>query len=399
MSNTTVHRTPIDRESLFEKLEAIASTIENGREEAEETKRISPSVVDALKEAGFLRMSLPESYGGLELDPVTLFQVVERISRIDSSVGWEVTIANSIAQIASKLPADGSDLMFGSNRDAVGCGSLNSVGKAVTEGDGYRLTAQSPFNSGCRFSDWCLMQGKVERPGASGDVEPEILAFFCPMKEAEVIDNWDVVGMRGTASNDVRVENVFVPKTLTFPVAALGQPSSNPHYQGPLFKMPLCHQVPIAFAPILGALGAALDWVSDLAQNKTPIFASSKLRHRSIAQINFGKALGRYRAARALLETTLERYWRQVEAGETVTAEGKAEIYLAGVQAVELITEGIRQVASAAGTSWIRKGNPVEQALRNTEVLRHHAYGSESRFGTVSQVHWDLEPDFGYISI
>ena len=399
MSTAAIGEAPVSRETLFESLEAILPVLDRGREEAEETRRISPTVVAALKEGGFLRLSLPRTYGGLEADPVTIFQLVERISRVDSSVGWEVTIANSIAQISAKLPAEGTDLMFGGDRDALACGSLNSVGRAVVDSDGYRLTSQSPFNSGCRFSDWCLMQGKVELPGEPERDEPEILAMFCPIGEADIVDNWDVIGMRGTASNDVRVEGVFVPKELTFPVAALGQPSANPHYQGTVFRMPLCHQVPIAFAPLLGALRAALDWATDVARNKTPIFSSSKLRHRSIAQINFGKALGRYQAAYSLIETTLERYWEQVSGGATVTAEGKAEIYLSGVQAVELITEGIRQVASVAGTSWIRRGNPIERALRDIEVLRHHAYGNESRFGTVAQVHWDLEPDFPYINI
>lgn len=399
MAATTITETPVTPEILCERLEAIRPVIEGGRDEAEESGRITEPVVEALKDAGFLRMALPRSYGGLETDPVTVFRIVEKISRIDCSVGWEVTIANALAQIAAKLPEDGTDAIFGADRDAIGCGSLNSMGKAVPDGDGYRLTAQAPFNSGCRFADWCMMQGEVERPGEPEDAEPEIRAFFCRMAQAEVIDNWDVVGMRGTASNDVRVEDVFVPTTLTFPVTALGEPSLNPHFQGPAFLMPLCHQVPIAFTTLLGSLGAALEWVSDLAQNKTPIFTSSKLRHRPIAQIDFGKALGRYRAAFVLIETTMEKHWERVSQGGSVDAAGREEIYLAGVQAVELITEGVRFLASVAGTSWIRKDNPLERALRDVEVLRHHAYCNESRFGTVTQSHWGLEPDFPYINL
>ncbi|MDA1314712.1 MAG: hypothetical protein O2968_15365 [Acidobacteria bacterium] len=85
----------------------------------------------------------------------------------------------------------------------------------------------------------------------------------------------------------------------------MGKPSQDPLSQGDLYRVPVCHNVPLAFVPVLGSLAAALEWISNLAQNKTPIVASSKLRHRSIAQINYGKALGRYKASCVLIETSL----------------------------------------------------------------------------------------------
>ena len=290
--------------------------------------------------------------------------------------------------------------MFGADSNTLACGSLNSVGKAVPVDGGYRFTSRSPFNSGCRFSDWCLMQGEVQRNEPAGDGKPELIGLFCPLKDAEIIDNWDVVGMRGTASNDVRVEDLVIPKALTFSLEALGKPSVNPHYGGDLYRSPVCTLVlSTGLAPVLGTLGAALDWVSDLAQNKTPFSSSSKLRARSIAQINYGKALGLYRASYVLIENTIERVWSKICAGETASKEDKADLFLASAQAADMISEGIRRAAAVAGTTWIRKGNPVERAVRDIEVMRHHAYVSESRFGTVAQVYWGLEPDFSFITI
>ena len=390
---------PVTLETLLDRLERITPIIEKHRDEAEQQGRLSDPVVEALKEAGFLRLYLPRSYGGLEVDPVTLFRLTERISRLDSAVGWQIGISNSTVFITSCLSEAGTDGIFGTDSNALVCGSLNSMGKALPEGDGYRFSSRAPFNSGCRFSDWCLMQGQIQRDDAPSDAEPETIALFCPMKEAEIIDNWDVIGMCGTASNDVRVEGLAVPEVLTFPLERLGTPAQNPHFQGDLYRMPVCHNVPLVFVPVLGALGAALDWVSDLAQNKTPIFTSSKLRHRSIAQINYGKALGRYRASYVLIETSQRRIWSQAATGQTITSEDKADLYLSAVQAMEMITDGIRLAASVAGTSGIRKGNPLERALRDVEVLRHHGYVNEGRYGTVAQVHWGLEPDFRFISI
>ncbi len=390
---------PVTTETLLGRLEEIKPIIEKHRDEAEENGRLSGPVAEALKEAGFLRLYVARSYGGLEIDPITFFRVTERISRLDASVGWLIANGNALAYITSHLSEAGTDAIFGSDPNATVCGSLNSMGKAIAENGGYRFSSQAPFNTGCSFADWCMMQGQVHRDDAPSDAEPEMIALFCPMKDAEIIDNWDVIGMRATASNDVRVKDALVPESLTFPLETLGKPRKNPHFQGDLYRMPVSHNVPIHLLPVLGALRAALDWVSDLAQNKTPIFTSSKLRHRSIAQINYAKALGRYRASYALLEASLRSVWEKVRAGQAVTSEDKAEFFLSGAQANEMIADGIRLAASVAGTSWIRKGNPLERAMRDIEVLHQHAYMNESRFGTVAQVLWGLEPDFGFISI
>ena len=378
----------------------ITPVLERHRDEAEETARLSDPAVEALKEAGFLRLYLPRSFGGLEVDPLTHFRIAERVARVDYAASWEMGIANSMAFIAQYLPEEGTETMFGAGPNALACGSLNSVGKAFPVEGGYRFTSRAPFNSGCRFSDWCLMQGQVQRNKTGDDEEPELIGLFCPLKDAEIIDNWDVVGMRGTASNDVRVEDLIVPKAQTFSLEALGKPSPNPHYRGDLYRSPVCTLVPsTGLGPVLGTLGAAIDWVSDLAQNKTPFSSSTKLRERSIAQINYGKALGLYRASYVLLETTIERVWSKICAGETASTEDKADFFLAGAQAADMISEGIRHAASVAGTTWIRKGNPVERAVRDIEVMRHHAYVNENRFGTVAQAYWGLEPDFFFISI
>jgi 3-hydroxy-9,10-secoandrosta-1,3,5(10)-triene-9,17-dione monooxygenase len=309
-------------------------------------------------------------------------------------------IVNSFAFVASYLPEEGTAMMFGSELNALACGTLNSIGKASPVDGGYRFSSRAPFNSGSRFSEWCLMQGEVQREETGEDEEPELIGLFCPLKDAEIIDNWDVSGLRGTASNDVQVNDLLIPSALTFSLKALGQLSTNPHYSGALYRMPLCNLAPsTGVAPGLGALRAALDWVSDLAQNKTPFASSSKLRERSIAQINYGKALGLYRASYASVDTAIERVWSKVSSGGTATAEDRADFFLASAQALDMIAEGVKLTASVAGSTWIRKGNPVERAIRDVEVLRNHAYLCESRFGTATQVYWGLDPDFAFATI
>jgi alkylation response protein AidB-like acyl-CoA dehydrogenase len=400
MATATVTEPQITFETLLGRLEEITPIIEKHRDEAEESLRLSEPVVTAMKEAGLFRLYLPRSLGGLEVDPVTHFRISERVARIDCAASWVMGIANSFAFVASYLQDEGTAMMFGSDPNALACGTLNSIGKASPVDGGYRFSSRAPFNSGSRFSDWCLMQGEVQRDAPKEDAEPHLIGLFCPLKDAEIIDNWDVSGLRGTASNDIQVNDLLIPSALTFSLETLGQPSTNPHYGGALYRMPVCNLPPsTGVPPGLGALREALDWVSDLAQNKTPFASSSKLRERSIAQINYGKALGLYRASYALTETTIERVWSKVVSGEAASAEDKADFFLPAAQASNMIAEGVKLTASVAGSTWIRKGNPVERAVRDVEVLRNHAYLCESRFGTATQVYWGLDPDFAFITI
>ena len=55
--------------------------------------------------------------------------------------------------------------------------------------------------------------------------------------------------------------------------------------------------------------------------------------------------------------------------------------------------------SGAPGTTRVHKGNPVKRAVRDIQVMQYYAYLNESRFGTVAQVYWGLEPDFSFISV
>jgi len=203
---------PTSLDALLEQLEHIRPVIESDRDAAEQQGRLTSEIIEALKQAGFLRIYLPRHYGGLELDPPTFFRLTERLSRIDSAVGWQMGIYNQITHIsAARLSREVTDGLFLDDPNVLLCGSLNSVGKAIPEGDGYRFTSQAPFNSGCHFADYCLMQGQVQRELSPEGTPPELIALCCPIKDVEIVDNWDVVGMRGSGSNDVRVTRLYVP--------------------------------------------------------------------------------------------------------------------------------------------------------------------------------------------
>jgi alkylation response protein AidB-like acyl-CoA dehydrogenase len=386
--------------TLIEAAQRIAPVIREHNEEAERERRLSPPVLAALHEAGLLRMCTPRSLGGLEVDPITRAVVIEEISGYDSAAGW--TLANPLdwAYLCARLPDEGAEEIYGRGANVVIAAQFGRPMQAAPTQGGYRITGRAPFVSNCHDANWIatsamVMASDQTRPGGEG--EPELVMVYLPRENCQVIDTWYVMGMRGTGSNDVTVTDVFVPATRTFPIVPEFTPGS--HYQGPLYRFPIIGTVASNLPPLLLAVARrAIDEVAALAQDKVPVARSTPLRERPLAQAKLAQAEGVLRAGRLLLYDTLSEAWQAVLARETFPLRQKADLLLAMTHAVNSAVAAVELVYSVAGTSGIYTRNPLERYFRDVQVLRHHAFGAETRYETVGQVYLGLPPDFPFVA-
>jgi alkylation response protein AidB-like acyl-CoA dehydrogenase len=201
------------------------------------------------------------------------------------------------------------------------------------------------------------------------------------------------MGMRGTGSNDVAVNEVFVPTARTFPFVPEFTPGS--HYQGPLYRFPLIGIVASNLPPLLLAVARrAIEEVSALAQGKVPVASSTSLRGRASAQSKLAQAEAALRSGRVFLYDTLGEAWDAAVAGEALSLRQKADVLLAMTHAVSSAVKTVELMYSIAGTSGIYTRSPLERYFRDVQVLRHHAFAAETRYETVGQVYLGLPPDF-----
>jgi indole-3-acetate monooxygenase len=380
--------------TLIEAARRIAPVIREHNQEAERERRLSPPVLAALHEAGLLRMCTPRSLGGLEADPLTRALVIEEVSGHDSAAGWSLANPLDWAYLCARLPDEGAEEIYGRGADIVIAAQFGRPMQAVRVQDGYRITGRAPFVSNCHDANWiattaAVMAGDQSRP----EGEPDAVMAYLPRDSCEVIDTWHVMGMRGTGSNDVAVTDVFVPRARTFPFVPEFTPGS--HYQGPLYRFPLIGIVATSLPPLVLAVARrAIEEVSALAQGKVPVAASTSLRERSSAQAKLAQAEAVLRAGRALLYDTLSDTWQATLAGETFSLTQKADVLLAMTHAMSSAVKAVELMYSVAGTSGIYTRNPLERYFRDAQVLRHHAFGAETRYETVGQVYLGLPPDF-----
>jgi alkylation response protein AidB-like acyl-CoA dehydrogenase len=363
-------------------------------DEGERQRRLPKKALRALAEAGLQRMFLPKSLGGHEVDPVTCARVVEELARFDPTAAWALQ-ANSGCWWASRLPDEGAQEIYGSNPDAIMAAAFHPPQQAIDAPGGYRLTGRAPLASNVHDSEWLMLTAMVMQGGAPkmlGDA-PEMVALILRTSEVEIVDTWHTLGMRGTDSNDVAVNDVFVPRARTFPLTPDFTPGK--HFQGPLYRFPGAAETQIIVAPVLLALAReSIHEFMRLAGGKTPLGSMKLLRDRAGVQASVARAEGRLRSARALFYEAAERAWDLTVTGQPLTLEQKADMMLAGVHAAESAWHVVDQMHRLAGTSGIYTRSRLERCLRDALTARHHGFVSESKYETVGEVFLGVPPEF-----
>jgi alkylation response protein AidB-like acyl-CoA dehydrogenase len=341
------------------------------------TRRVPASVVRALQDADVFRLMAPVEIGGREVDPGTFFNVVETASYADGSVGWCAMIGGCYATFAGLLPLQGAHDIYG-DPEAISAGAFRPDGVAVEVDGGFRVTGRWPLASGSSHANWYVGGCVVRRDGEpvigpTGD--PLVGEFFFPAAVTEIIDTWDSTGLRGTASHDYAVTDVFVPGSHTM---WFQEP---PAIDRPLYRMP-----PVAmFATFIGAvpLGIArhaIDEFVRLADAKTPQRSTSVLADKPIAQDRLGRAHVLVAAGRHYLTETLNDLWSRVRAGHAPTMADRGPLWLAATHAAHSAVEAIELVYIAAGASSVYASSPLDRCLRDARTAAQHICTQELHF-------------------
>ena len=332
----------------------------------------------------------------METDPITRALIVEEISRHDSAAGWTLENPLDWAFLCARLPNEGAEEIYSRGADILIAAQFGRPLNATSTEGGYRISGRAPFVSNCYDADWISSTALVDVDQHS-EGEPVTVMVYSPRENCEIIDTWDVMGMRGTGSNDISVTDVYVPKSRTFPMVPEFEPGS--HYQGPLYRLPFVGAAATGIpTPMLGVARRALDEVTELALNKTPVAASGLLKERSSAQVQLGKAEAVLRSGRALLLDTVSEAWQRSVDGETHSLKQKADLLLAMTHAMSSAVQAVELACSIAGTTAFRATSPLERCFRDVQTMKHHVFASEARYGTFGQVYLGVPPDFPVVA-
>ena len=390
---------PMDaaEDALLERAHEVEAVIGEHRAWQEENRRMAPEVFEALRAAGLWSIFKPVALGGWECHPVTGLKIFEEITRIEPAVGWAVANQSGIETFGAMLPEEGAKEVYG-DPDRPVAGAWFPPGQATPVEGGYRVTGRWAFASTCHYAQYLTGMTVVVddgEPRTGPDGSPVMMIVFFPPEEAEIIDTWHTIGMRGTGSHDISVREIFVPDRHAWIMEPLGVDRSGP------FKGPLYGAFPWVSISCLGSVGlgigqAAIDELIGLAGEKTPSYTDRSLRNREVAQANVARAQATIAAARAYLHQAVNGVHRTAQAGRKPTLEEGVQVQLATCNALEAGSRVVNLVHDTAGTSGIRKERRFEQLYRDGRTISQHAFASLSRYESCGKVLFGLQSDWGF---
>jgi len=259
-------------------LDEVLLTVERRREEFSAQKSVPMDVIEAFKKAGVYRAATPRRFGGDALPPSEFLRIVERISQVDASAGWVASFGSAVYLAA--LPLETQAALYSGGPDVVFAGGLFPVQKVERVDGGWNVSGEWKFSSGCRGADLI----GVGLAGGEGTQGKPLTALLRP-EQVEIVENWDVVGLQGTGSNDLRVHGQFVPDEWTF--IRGGEPTVDE----PLYRYPsIAYAAQVLAAVNLGTGRAALDYAIRTGSGRAGITGAPKLADRAYYRIELAKA-------------------------------------------------------------------------------------------------------------
>lgn len=362
--------TPDTVARLLRALDDVCDAVRAQALDAERRAALSEEIVDWLIAHGLFRLWIPQSYDGFELTLPEALAIYETAARIDGSFGWAVMIGAGGGLFAAYLEPGAAREIYGP-RSAVIAGSGAPHGRAERVPGGYRVSGRWRYASGApyatTFTANCVITTGGE-PVRGADGEPLVRAMSFPRADVDIIEAWDTTGMRGTASHDFSVDDVFVPERRTFSVF-----TDMPRKRGPLYGLPfdLLTELPLA-AVALGIASHALDAFAALAAAKRPYGSSRMLAEDAVVRAAFARGRAVWRLAERGIFDLAESAWRCAADGRKPTAAELADITAACAHGVASLRAATEELVALAGMTGVERDSELARASRDLATLAAH---------------------------
>src|SRR5712671_5285181 len=395
-SRATADSAPTD---YLSRVQEIAPTLAAAAEEIDRRRELPEAIVEALIGRGLFRLLLPHSLDGAELLPAQYVPIIEELAKTDASTAWCLNQNSGCSMTAALLSPDIAREIFGGPRGILAWGP--GPGEARVAPGGYRVTAKWSFASGSQHASWLGCHVPIVEadgtPRLRSDGTPVVRTMLFPKSSAEFTDIWHTIGLRGTASNQYSVKDLFVPEPYSVDVLSRRDGTAT-REAGLLYRFSSLSLYAAGFAGV--ALGIARGMLQEfvvLARDKIPRGARNTLRNNNVIQRETAQAEARLASARRWLLGSLEDITEAVRERGHIALDQRMTIRLASTFAIHTGVEVVDVLYQAAGATAIFNENPFERRFRDIHSVAQQLQGRQQHFETVGQHLMGLEPDTGWL--
>jgi alkylation response protein AidB-like acyl-CoA dehydrogenase len=364
-------------EDLIARGHALVSEIADRAAQCETDCRVSDEVVERFRQTGLHKTLLPAAYGGYEMGFSALLETSFSVAKVCASSAWVCGLYMAHSWFGGLFPKQAQDEMWGQDPGAFISGSYAPIGKATLVKGGYRLSGRFPFSSGVPGAAWNLC-GAMLPIGPEGKPVP---AFTLVPKTDYKIDweSWRTVGLAGTGSFDVIVDDAFVPdhRVLRFSDAVGSTAPGAESNANPLYRISLLTGVAFTLAiPAVGAAAGALERFID--ENKVRqthgavVLGGKRIADFQTIQKRVGEAAARIDACRLVAQHAVDAAEREVH----TAGKSSMDVRLLARRSQSFIANeaktAVDLIFDAAGGRCLQHGHPLQRAWRDVAAVNHH---------------------------
>lgn len=358
------------------------------RGEFDDQAYVSQDIIAKLKQIGVYRALVPKRFGGNEISPREFCHLIERLSMADGSVGWVASFGMSPAYLGG-LPEATLAQLYQKSPDIVFAGGIFPPQPADITDQGVIVKGRWKFSSGCLGAD-------VVGVGISPQKDHQSKGLPCmaviPANQVKIEMTWDTVGLKGTGSHDLIVDNVLVAKEWIF---VRGEASKLPE---PFFRYPALSLATQVLAVVgIGVAAAALEEFRQLAPAKSSITGGAEIASRPVTQYEFAQAEAEFKAARTWFYQTMDTVWHEIIADRKPTEAQISDMRLSCTHAVRVAAQVARKMQMLAGMTAIYTNNIFSRFVNDTNVVTQHAFMGDATLQNAGLVSFGLKPAPGYL--
>ncbi len=368
-SAPTRSATEMDAAEFYARAEALQPLLRERAAETETNRKVPVETVQAFRDAGLTRMTQPKRYGGNAMGWDALCGVAQRLTKGDGAQGWVMALMGDHAQLLGSFPLEAQEDVWGENPEALMSAAFDPKGIASRVDGGYQFSGRFGFASGIDHVDWLICAGFIEDRGKRDG--PHF--FMVRRSEANLIDDWNVVGLEGTGSKSFNVEGAFVPNyaVLDGALARLGRSPGAKFNPEAVYRVPRGHLTPALFASMsIGMAQGLLDKWLDYTSTRTSrgISVGDQPSTHMIA----GECAADIDSADALNARTVTEAMKVLDAGRELTESELLTAKRNSAWACRTALNAGTRLFNTAGGNAIYKNNPLERIYRNLLASAAH---------------------------
>ncbi|WP_313807859.1 acyl-CoA dehydrogenase family protein [Sphingobium sp.] len=369
---------------LLRDMEAALPVVRAHASEVEALGKVHPESLEALTKAGFFRAVVPLQYGGMECDPLSYMTACIRISQECPATGWVVGFYAVHAFQVALLDDRAQSEFWANGPDTRASSSYPPTGTVVSVEGGFRLSGEWQYSSGVEHAGWALLGGKiVDAP----DGEDEYRTFLVPASDWVLKEgSWDVIGLKGTGSRTLVIDNAFVPEYRTH--------SSVDVYQGtergfavndrPLYRLPFWSVFNLSVtATALGIARGGINAFIEAAKTRVSFAGKgAQVATSPFVQLRIFDAISNLDRAQDRMTANWRNMYETILQGHKLDRLSSIRGRVDGSDSIVVAFRSLTEIMEAAGGGVLFESNPLQRYFRDSLGVRVHPTAQREMFGT-----------------